>query len=69
MTDFKPADLEAFDPDDMDIGEFVAQTKQALDEFEKNHRAESAKDPEGWPLRMPKEDWEEQIVASFYDMI
>lgn len=46
------------------LDEFVAEMKREMDEFQANWKAQHAKDPEKWPMKMAAGDWYDQLLMT-----
>lgn len=47
----------------MKLQEFIQETKQDADRFDKMWSERCQKDPENWPLEMDGGEWFEQLLA------
>lgn len=48
----------------MKFEEFMKELERSVEDFKKNWKANSADNPEVYPMEMPRPDWWEQFVMS-----
>ena len=48
------------------LREFISETKDELERFERIWRTSSDNDPQNWPMSMTAGEWEEQFIAHLH---